>query len=180
VEIISTSAIRNGSNVVLEATLSGGDGLSIIFIEGGSGGRQFRVLDSVPVLLQAGSQQIHQESNSWNAIYFRLHVTDSADVGWYSDVFTLQDDMMSRRPLATYPNPVSHQLNLDFLAPATEKAVLRMTSTNGQMVKELIFNANQGQNHMTIPMDGLPTGLYFFRILYLASGQRLEGRVVKQ
>ena len=105
---------------------------------------------------------------------------DNADGGWYSDVFTLQDHMIGSRQLAAYPNPVSHELNLDFLAPAKEKAVLRMNSTNGQMVKELIFNASQGQNHLTIPMDGLPMGLYFFRILYLASGQRLEGRVVKQ
>lgn len=173
--------MRTDKGFVMTATLTDAEDVAQISIEGGNAGRRFVTLDTIAFLPRSLPQTL--QYNGHTGIYdsFRLLITDKNGKGTYSEIVFLDNDPISTDDrVVAYPNPVSDVLHLGFGSPATERAMIRLSSVSGSTVRELRFNADQGRNRLDITMDGLPPGLYFFRIMGLTTGHRSEGKFIKR
>ncbi len=71
-------------------------------------------------------------------------------------------DKLSDADFKLYPNPVSNVLNVD-LANLNESATLRLSTSNGVLVKTFKTIANQ--RNIQIDVSNLPGGIYFLNII---------------
>jgi len=106
--------------------------------------------------------------------YATLTVVETMDNEENADV-RKDLDMSSQQPsgveetasemmqLAIYPNPVSSRLTLRFAGTAGTAAVTIVDAT-GRAVSTSRIASVEGQNSLTIDVDGLATGVYFVRI----------------
>lgn len=77
--------------------------------------------------------------------------------------------------LAAYPNPVQDQLQVQH--PAAQQAgSLTVYSATGRRVAE--FSTRPGSSATTLPLSGLPTGIYL--VQYQNGAERLTSRIVKE
>lgn len=75
------------------------------------------------------------------------------------------------------PNPTKYQSQVNFLLAEGSLTTLTLLDVSGKMLWENKAYRPQGQNHEMLPMEGLPAGLYFLKIM--ASGSVATQKVEK-
>ena len=73
------------------------------------------------------------------------------------------------RPAKVYPNPVQkgHSLALTYTSSLNNESMLiRLTGSNGQLIKEQRVNAVKGMNQFSLPVAGTgSSGVYFIQLI---------------
>jgi len=68
--------------------------------------------------------------------------------------------------IASYPNPVVSMTNLN-LNLANENIIhISIFNSTGKQVQTSVVAGYKGQNHITLPISNLPTGIYYVQIQY--------------
>ena len=75
-----------------------------------------------------------------------------------------------------YPNPVSSELKVEFLAIDNESILVELFDLNGRSVLSQSIEANKGHNQMLLNLGGLSQGVYLLSIL--DAKRRLTKQVV--
>ncbi len=79
------------------------------------------------------------------------------------------------REVLVYPNPATESLTLELPAPLPAAAAWTLHAATGQPVRRAVLAA--GQTKLSIPLEGLPPGLYFWKAA--SQGRSMgEGKVV--
>lgn len=90
-----------------------------------------------------------------------------------------QEESTTISHLNVYPNPTSGQASINVKLAKTEKAMLSLHHTNGQIIK-ILHKAliNGGQNYpVTVALDDLKSGMYYLK-LTTASGTTAHHKLV--
>ncbi len=73
--------------------------------------------------------------------------------------------------LSVYPNPATHQLTLEYMAPDVKKLSVSLLDLNGRRVfSRDVRDITPGLNSLQVPLDGLAPGIY---VLQLRSDDRV-------
>jgi hypothetical protein len=78
--------------------------------------------------------------------------------------------------MEVYPNPVHHTLYGHFQADAGADYALRLFNDRGQLMQEQTIEAPSGQNDFSLPVAGLPRGMY--RLVLVRDGTTMDCRSV--
>jgi hypothetical protein len=95
---------------------------------------------------------------------YELVYTDSIDCQaiWSCEVSVIplgkQSDDFDSNALQVYPNPASGNINFSFIDPQYHNSVLKIFSTEGKLVKEVLIN----DPVLTIDLSHLGQGLYLY------------------
>jgi PKD repeat protein len=79
--------------------------------------------------------------------------------------------------IASYPNPATGQVYLDLHLPGDYAVRFSIFNTMGYQVQVNTIAGFKGQNHFTIPIGSLPSGLYYAQIQY--GNERFKSRIQK-
>jgi hypothetical protein len=66
--------------------------------------------------------------------------------------------------IASYPNPATSQVYIDFLLPAANTVKVSIFNLMGNNVQTSRVAGTKGANHIVIPTGSLPTGLYYVQL----------------
>ena len=66
--------------------------------------------------------------------------------------------------LTVYPNPTSDLLNLHIQSEASEQARLSLLHVNGQLVRDMPLQLNNGTQHVSLSVRDLAGGFYVLRL----------------
>ena len=83
----------------------------------------------------------------------------------------------NKLPIIQYPNPVAHSATFEFVAENDSRVSLVLFNYQGQYLNTLVNNTlPSGKHSITWNTDGLPSGIYFYR---LTTGSRsFTGKMV--
>jgi len=76
----------------------------------------------------------------------------------------LEDIEAGDQAMLLYPNPASDRVNLSTDLEAGQQATVQVCSMNGAIVREHRFTGQAGLETESIPLEGLPGGVYFVRL----------------
>lgn len=79
-------------------------------------------------------------------------------------VFSVGTEDVQLSQVATYPNPVSDELNVVFNQTLQEELVINIYSVSGVIVSTQSFQSNSGVNTISFNVSGLASGLYLVNI----------------
>ena len=65
---------------------------------------------------------------------------------------------------SVYPNPTNGEVNVDFILENSSNVMLRLTSIQGQIIKEVKLNGITGSQTATLDLSNQASGLYFVSI----------------
>lgn len=82
----------------------------------------------------------------------------------YSDSTVRTDSLAGF--LSSYPNPTANQVNLNVRLDNAQMIYIRIYNSMGNQVGSTTVSASTGNNHLTIPVAGLQTGIYYVQLQY--------------
>jgi PKD repeat protein len=68
--------------------------------------------------------------------------------------------------ISSYPNPVVDQANLNLDLAGENVIHINVYNSMGKQVQTSVIAGYKGQNHITLPIGNLPTGIYYVQIQY--------------
>ncbi|MES1249341.1 MAG: T9SS type A sorting domain-containing protein, partial [Chitinophaga rupis] len=68
--------------------------------------------------------------------------------------------------ISSYPNPAASQANLNVNLGTDNTIHITVFNSMGNQVLTTVVAGNKGQNHVTLPISNLPTGIYYIQIQY--------------
>ena len=89
-------------------------------------------------------------------------VTDVINIKSGSSVLNGMEEM--EESLTLYPNPVSDEINIEYMLEKSANVELSVINTTGQEVLYRLVESNMGTNKLTINADYLPKGVYLLKI----------------
>ncbi len=66
----------------------------------------------------------------------------------------------------SYPNPTSNQVYMDVRLDKAEMIYIRVYNSMGNQVQQVSVSGMQGNNHLSLPIAGLQSGIYYIQIQY--------------
>ncbi|RYD90110.1 MAG: T9SS type A sorting domain-containing protein, partial [Sphingobacteriales bacterium] len=141
-------------------------------IERSGDGKTFSPLGSVAAANEAKAYQYEDYQYLEGNNYYRLKMVDQDGSFRYSPV--VQAQMAGNdAAIKVFPNPASGTV---FIQPASGAAGnLQLLDMNGRVVRKM---AIAGKTELDL--NGLPAGIYQYRIIYAGSGQMQQGKLVKR
>ncbi|MCX6351610.1 MAG: T9SS type A sorting domain-containing protein [Bacteroidetes bacterium] len=85
------------------------------------------------------------------------------------------EEILKTNGMATYPNPVSNLLNIQFNNP-TKSGVIRVQDITGKVV--LSYNIIGGENFFSVDVSSLPKGMYLLN--YSTAETTVSTKIIKQ
>jgi hypothetical protein len=73
-------------------------------------------------------------------------------------------DLIKIDQLTVYPNPAHDLINLRFISEAKMDYELTMLNAIGKNVKSMKLSYEEGENFTTVPVENLPSGIYFIKL----------------
>jgi hypothetical protein len=67
-------------------------------------------------------------------------------------------------PMQVWPNPAGSEVNVSFWNPYEGQVRTRLFDIAGRSVLDKVWNAIDGEQHLVLSLEGLPTGLYQLRV----------------
>jgi len=104
--------------------------------------------------------------------YYRLDQVDFDGAESRSNVINLQRNVNSSQLLNLWPNPTTTLLNVQYSSTAATASQVSVYNTQGQLVKVVYDEAQEGLNTVTINTTNFSAGLYF--VEFTINGQTLE------
>ncbi|MDZ7317049.1 MAG: T9SS type A sorting domain-containing protein [candidate division KSB1 bacterium] len=110
------------------------------------------------------------------------------EVGFYRWTGSKAVGVQSRRPSLpgdfaldqNYPNPFNPSTTIGFSLPTAGHTILQLYNTNGELVKTLVDNVlSAGRHKVTFSAEGLPSGIYTYRLQQNGSAMTKKCIIVK-
>jgi hypothetical protein len=73
-------------------------------------------------------------------------------------------DIGPANQLLIIPNPVKNVAAIKFYNALNEQVSLKITSTNGQLIKTVYFNATKGNNMYSLNVQNISSGIYMLTL----------------
>ncbi len=73
-------------------------------------------------------------------------------------------EIEANNTLMLYPNPVTDQLNVQFISVGSDKVQIQIVNMQGQIILQQNIYSQSGINYTTISVSQLLNGLYFCRL----------------
>lgn len=74
-------------------------------------------------------------------------------------------DISAAGDLRVYPNPFGDEVNIDYEVAAPVKVFFTVNNLQGALVTKVSRIASEGKNTLTLNTSGLPSGVYFIRMI---------------
>jgi len=164
-----TATERNSAGFEIEFSFDRLHWTSIGFVQ--AAGMSFEPLDysySVPV------------PNSYydgRTVYYHLKMIDRDGSFKYSPVLTIrqQEGLITTIAVRHFPEPAHSFATIDYQLPKDAAVCLTLYEATGTVVRQILTGDIRisGSHSVTVPLEGLPSGMYFYR---LASGGEVQTR----
>ncbi|WP_187261260.1 Ig-like domain-containing protein [Pontibacter beigongshangensis] len=111
-------------------------------------------------------------------VYYRLKQVDTDGTHDYSKVITVTvRGTIAGAQVQAYPNPFSHQVNMNLPAASAGHAQLQLLDLQGRAVMTKALFLEQGENKLEIATDSIPAGAYI--LVVTGNGIDSKMRVIK-
>ncbi|MFT4565428.1 MAG: hypothetical protein ACI9FN_000381 [Saprospiraceae bacterium] len=126
--------------------------------------------ERITMSLDSGTYYVVVDGWKGGAATFNLSVEGCAESGLRDQIATARSLEISADEIsvthAAYPNPFSHQLNIEILASKSGTATLRMTSVDGKLIHSATRNINKGSNIFRVSENDLQSssGIIYYEI----------------
>ncbi|MEO9484872.1 MAG: LamG-like jellyroll fold domain-containing protein [Ekhidna sp.] len=97
-------------------------------------------------------------------VFYRLRQIDFDGTETLSQIEEVSIEFEDKVTISAYPNPVSDQLTVELNSPFIDKAIIKLTSLNGQQVFTRKLNTTIGINSLPINTSGLKSGIYLVSV----------------
>ena len=164
-KLLSFTAIKKESNVILNWITENEINTSYTYIEFSKDGKEWVVIGKVNNNNSSGKNN-YQFNHSLTtnylqlaAIFYRLQQVDKDGKYNYSEIRTIKQE--TSHELTIYPNPVTNgKLNIDMGEEVKTKTNYAIVTINGKILRQGYINNRQE----TITIIGLPSGNYVLKI----------------
>ncbi len=125
--------------------------------------RDFTIIGIVPAKGSNSNYTFTDNLPLQGTNYYRLLITDKDGSNKCSEIRSIN---FSNNNIAAriYPNPVNDKLTIELNSTIAGKASITITSTDGKTVQQLITALQSGNNKITMPVEGLVSGIYSLRV----------------
>ena len=139
-------------------------------IERSANGRDFLPIGKVEAAYHSQIEKHYEwlDKQPLNHAYYRIRILD------LDGKESLSNTILLLRPTATkdlwmnlYPNPTSHQVQLDFTTAGVEDLQLKMLDVTGRTVFQHLIKGKEGQNQFAIDLGDFAAGTYFVQLTRL-------------
>ncbi|GEM_PF-4225959 len=181
VTLASFGAAARGTGVALNWTTANEQNSASFEVQRGTDGVQFK---SVGQVAAAGNSQSLKAYQYFDAAptalsYYRLKQVDLDGRTTYGPVAAVRlAGAAPAQPLTIYPNPVADQATIQWEAPLAGPSRWSLTSATGQVVRQGVFEAQQGSNSQFIDLRTCAAGSYVLSVE--AAGQPLQRKLVQK
>ncbi len=150
-------------DIQFNASLSGGNELAEVILEGSYNGRDFFKIDNLNFIETEGKQDVSYSLNSNTEYsYFRLMLVDRNRKATYSQIRKITVSTGKTR-IQLAGNPVQNNIRLYTTTGKRESVEIQIFNVSGQELYRNKYSVMQGTNLLQIPADKLQTGLYFLK-----------------
>lgn len=136
-------------------------------VEHSTDGRTFRAFTRVQGAGTTSEPQQYRAYHGWplsGVNYYRLAQYDYDGTHTYSEIISVEYEGKTAQALIT-PNPVDgHELSLWYNSPGEIRLALQVIALDGKICTERYQEVLPGNQHISLPVDGLNAGLYLLRI----------------
>ncbi len=147
----STAFEQNNKGFSIERSSDAVNWKQINFINGSNAGtaaRNYSATDAAPVT---------------GINYYRIKQVDFDGKAVYTATASLSFDKINSTKLSLFPNPAKDKFTIA-LSAIESSATFTIVSSNGKVVKTVIFNKSQANSVQTISAGNLPRGLYLVQL----------------
>jgi endoglucanase len=151
----------------------------IFHIETSKDGVVWQAKHQVRAQLEHQSYEVALENEGTGQNYYRIVYEDLDGKETTLPVITVS--CANFDALAAYPNPITEEaaINIDFTSSEFQNARLRLLDLNGRILYQNNILAEQGNNHLQVPIADLAAGMYQLQLLG-ENGVMRSLKVVKQ
>ena len=180
VNLLSFTAAKSGSGVLLNFATTGEVDLASFEIERSADGASFATIGSVAAgqhaAADAGNETDSTAQNEYtfddtrplpSVNFYRLKMLDRDGSYSYSKVVTIRYNNTSS--LSVFPNPAGGTINVELHLPAGQ-VLLQVIDASGHTVRTLALSSTGGNLSTAMDISGLANGWYFIR----AGGETLS------
>jgi hypothetical protein len=89
-----------------------------------------------------------------------------------------EDDASIFSEVRLFPNPAQEETALMFESERADEGLVRLLDINGRTLWKSTIEVREEENYIDIPLESLPSGIYFVSLTTDSSGERLARRVV--
>lgn len=150
-------------DIQFTASLSGGNELAEIILEGSDNGRDFFKVSNLSFHETEGKQDISYMLNADTEYsYFRLMLVDRNRKASYSQI-RKTNTYTGKTKIKLAGNPVHHKIRLYTTASRRETVEVQVFNSAGQEMNRYKYTVSQGTNLLELPAEKLQSGLYFVK-----------------
>jgi hypothetical protein len=178
VTLQSFSAVRSGSNVLLNWTTATEINNRGFYVQRLQGSGEWQDLTFVPSAANGGNsssvlQYSHSDLNMFSGVtQYRLKQVDIDGHFKYSEVRSVRSDNQGSRGMLIYPNPSHGTVNLQFANVNGQRDVM-ITDMAGRIVRQ--WRSVSAQN---LQLSGLTPGVYSVKVIDQRDGSQETERLV--
>ena len=110
--------------------------------------------------------------------YYRLRQIDFDGTFSYSPIIALEAPKTNTQPLF-FPNPTSGNVTYQFISDLQEKVEITVLNSLGQIMSTYTYNAEIGNNQMTINLESYASGMYIINAQHTLSGAIVTESIIK-
>ena len=171
--LLSFTAEKSNSEVLLNFTTTGDINLASFDIERSGDGVSFTSIGTVPAAAGQNADSVQSAGPAKNSYqfadisplpalnFYRLNMIDKDGNHSYSNVVVIRYD--STGSLSIFPNPATGTVNVQLQAPPGQ-LLLQVIDASGRVVRMLSLQSTGGPMSTVVDLSGLATGVYFIRV----------------
>jgi hypothetical protein len=182
VTLASFGAATRGTAVAVSWTTVSEQNSASFEVQRSTDGRQFKRIGQVAAAGNSQTIKAYQYTDATPVSpisYYRLKQIDLNGHEAYSPVAIVRlAGATTALPLSIYPNPIVDQATLQWNAPTAGPSRWSLMSTTGQVIRQGVFEAQQGANSQFIDLRSCAAGSYVLSVE--AAGQPLQRQLVQK
>jgi hypothetical protein len=156
-------SVQKLNDIQFFASISGGDELREVVLEGSINGRDFARIDNVNFTQTANMQNIaYSLSANTEYSYFRLMLVDRNQKATYSSIRRINSSALGTR-IQLAGNPVINEISLYATTAKREAIEVELYNGSGQQMYRNSVNVPPGTNLIKVPTDRFPRGVYYLK-----------------
>ncbi|OQP62862.1 hypothetical protein A3860_26490 [Niastella vici] len=180
-QTIPLNAYKKGNTVNLKWTTTAEQNSSYFEIWRSANGNDFNELTGRVTAKGNNSSTVDYELNDYSPLatwnYYRVKQVDANGNSTWGSVARI-NMQQEQTTLSVYPNPVKTSLTLEYLSASVETIGVRVLNSEGNLVYQSRFTAQNGTNLYKVPVGALPQGIYVVQLV--STSGSVTARFVKE
>jgi hypothetical protein len=183
IDLVSFYGESRGEVNYIEWITSSAKNIDYYILESSSDGVNFDKVSQVQALKNSNlSQKVYQtyDSQPYNELtYYRLRQLNSGGVSELSHIISVLGPDFYETIHNLYPNPTNSDLNFDFYSKANNSLKIQLLGYAGDVVYEIKYVLEEGNNTFVVPMNVLSKGVYILKVVSEKSGKTTHHKIIK-